>query len=49
VKEALDEIGIEGMSVTEVKGLSRQLGEVLIYFRVAVSFGEDFLPCLHAF
>ena len=31
VKEALSEIGIEGMTVTEVKGFGRQKGQTEIY------------------
>ena len=31
VKEALSEVGIEGMTVTEVKGFGRQKGHTEIY------------------
>jgi nitrogen regulatory protein P-II 1 len=31
VKEALNEIGIQGMTITEVKGFGRQKGHVEIY------------------
>ena len=31
VKEALTEVGIEGMTVTEVKGFGRQKGHTEIY------------------
>jgi len=31
VKEALSEIGVEGMTVTEVKGFGRQKGHTEIY------------------
>ena len=31
IKEALSEIGIQGMTVTEVKGIGRQKGHTEIY------------------
>ena len=42
VKEALAEAGIEGMTVTEVKGFGRQKGHTEIYRGSEYSF--DFLP-----
>ena len=42
VKEALSEIGIAGMTVTEVKGFGRQKGHTEIY-RVS-EYTADFLP-----
>ena len=42
VKEALVEIGIEGMTVTEVKGFGRQKGQVQFYRGAEVTV--DFLP-----
>ena len=42
VKDALGEIGIEGMTVTEVKGFGRQKGHTEIY-RVS-EYTVDFLP-----
>lgn len=42
VKEALSEIGIEGMTVTEVKGFGRQKGHTEIYR--GSEYTVDFLP-----
>ena len=42
VKEALAEIGVEGMTVTEVKGFGRQKGHTEIYR--GSEYTEDFLP-----
>ncbi|MGD0650001.1 MAG: P-II family nitrogen regulator [Verrucomicrobiia bacterium] len=42
VKEALAEIGIEGMTVTEVKGFGRQKGQTEIYR--GSEYAVDFLP-----
>ena len=42
VKEALAEIGIEGMTVTEVKGFGRQKGKTEIYR--GSEYVVDFLP-----
>ena len=42
VKEALSEIGIEGMTVTEVKGFGRQKGQTEIYR--GSEYVVDFLP-----
>jgi nitrogen regulatory protein PII len=42
VKEALHEIGIEGMTVTEVKGFGRQKGHTEIYR--GSEYTVDFLP-----
>ena len=42
VKEALTAIGIEGMTVTEVKGFSRQKGHTEIYR--GSEYTVDFLP-----
>ena len=42
VKEALSEIGIEGMTVTEVKGFGRQKGHTEIYR--GSDYTVDFLP-----
>jgi nitrogen regulatory protein P-II 1 len=42
VKDALSEIGIEGMTVTEVKGFGRQKGHTEIYR--GSEFTVDFLP-----
>ena len=42
VKEALQEIGIQGMSVTEVKGFGRQKGHTEIYR--GSEYTVDFLP-----
>jgi len=44
VKEALAEIGIEGMTVTEVKGFGRQKGHTEIYR--GSEYTVDFLPKL---
>ena len=42
VKEALTEIGVEGMTVTEVKGFGRQKGHTEIYR--GSEYTVDFLP-----
>ena len=42
VKEALSEIGVEGMTVTEVKGFGRQKGHTEIYR--GSEYAVDFLP-----
>jgi nitrogen regulatory protein PII len=42
VKDALAELGIEGMSVTEVKGFGRQKGHTEIYR--GSEYTVDFLP-----
>ena len=42
VKDALSEIGIEGMTVTEVKGYGRQKGHTEIYR--GSEYTVDFLP-----
>jgi nitrogen regulatory protein P-II 1 len=42
VKEALGEIGVEGMTVTEVKGFGRQKGQTEIYR--GSEYVVDFLP-----
>ncbi len=42
VKDALAEIGVEGMSITEVKGFGRQKGHTEIYR--GSEYTVDFLP-----
>ena len=42
VKEALAELGIEGMTVTEVKGFGRQKGHTELYR--GAEYTVDFLP-----
>jgi len=42
VKDALTEIGIEGMTVTEVKGFGRQKGHTEVYR--GSEYTVDFLP-----
>ncbi len=42
VKEALNEIGIQGMTVTEVKGFGRQKGHTELYR--GAEYAVDFLP-----
>jgi nitrogen regulatory protein PII len=42
VKEALSDLGIEGMTVTEVKGFGRQKGHTEIYR--GSEYSVDFLP-----
>jgi nitrogen regulatory protein P-II 1 len=42
VKEALSEVGIDGMTVTEVKGFGRQRGHTEIYR--GSEYTVDFLP-----
>ena len=42
VREALTELGISGMTVTEVKGFGRQKGHTEIYR--GAEYAVDFLP-----
>ena len=42
VKDALSEIGVEGMTVSEVKGFYRQKGHTEIY--IGSEYTVDFLP-----
>ncbi len=42
VKEALQEIGVQGLSVIEVKGFGRQKGHTVLYR--GAEFVVDFLP-----
>ncbi len=42
VKEALHEVGVQGMTVTEVKGFGRQRGHTEIYR--GAEYVVDFLP-----
>ncbi|MEJ6388014.1 P-II family nitrogen regulator [Gymnodinialimonas ulvae] len=42
VKEALQEIGVQGLSVTEVKGFGRQKGHTELYR--GAEYVVDFLP-----
>ncbi|RMD47424.1 MAG: P-II family nitrogen regulator [Alphaproteobacteria bacterium] len=42
VKEALQEVGVEGLSVTEVKGFGRQKGHTELYR--GAEYVVDFLP-----
>ena len=42
VKEALAEVGVQGMTVTEVKGFGRQKGHTEIYR--GSEYTVDFLP-----
>ena len=42
VRDALDEIGIEGMTITEVRGFGRQKGHTEIYR--GSEYTADFLP-----
>ena len=42
VRDALSEIGIKGMTVTEVKGFSRQKGHTELYR--GAEYAVDFLP-----
>ncbi len=42
VKDALNEIGIKGMTVSEVKGYGRQKGHVEIYR--GAEYAVDFIP-----
>lgn len=42
VKDALSDIGVEGMTVTEVKGFGRQKGHTEIYR--GSEYTVDFLP-----
>ena len=47
VKDALAEVGIEGMTVTEVKGFGRQKGHTEIYR--GSEYTVDFLPKIKLF
>lgn len=42
VREALNDIGIQGMTVTEVKGFGRQKGHTEVYR--GAEYAVDFLP-----
>ena len=42
VKDALNEIGIQGMTVTEVKGFGRQKGHTELYR--GAEYAVDFIP-----
>ena len=42
VKDALSQLGVEGMTVTEVKGIGRQKGHTEIYR--GSEYAVDFLP-----
>jgi nitrogen regulatory protein P-II 2 len=42
VREALSEIGVQGITVTEVKGFGRQKGHTELYR--GAEYGVDFLP-----
>ena len=42
VREALSEIGVQGITVTEVKGFGRQKGHTELYR--GAEYVEDFLP-----
>ncbi|MCX5717957.1 MAG: P-II family nitrogen regulator, partial [Nitrospirae bacterium] len=42
VKDALNEIGIQGMTVTEVKGFGRQKGHTELYR--SAEYVVDFIP-----
>ena len=42
VREALNEIGLDGMTVTEVKGFGRQKGHTELYR--GAEYSVDFLP-----
>ncbi|HEX5036121.1 MAG TPA: P-II family nitrogen regulator [bacterium] len=45
VKEALQKIGVQGMTVTEVKGFGRQKGHTELYR--GAEYIVDFLPKVH--
>ncbi len=45
VREALSEIGVQGMTVAEVKGFGRQKGHTEVYR--GAEYVVDFLPKLH--
>ena len=45
VKDALNELGIQGMTVSEVKGFGRQKGHTEIYR--GSEYTVDFLPKIH--
>ena len=42
VREALSEVGVNGMTVTEVKGFGRQKGHTELYR--GAEYNVDFLP-----
>mgnify|MGYP000356533710 FL=1 len=42
VKEALQDVGVQGLSVIEVKGFGRQKGHTELYR--GADYGVDFLP-----
>ena len=42
VREALSEVGVSGLTVTEVKGFGRQKGQTELYR--GAEYGVDFLP-----
>ena len=42
VREALDEIGVNGLTVTEVKGFGRQKGHTELYR--GAEYAVDYLP-----
>jgi len=42
VKEALEELGVQGMTVTEVQGFGRQRGQTEVYR--GAEYQVDFLP-----
>ena len=44
VREALSDIGIQGMTVTEVKGFGRQKGHTEVYR--GAEYAVDFLPTI---
>ena len=44
VKDALGEIGLSGLTVSEVKGFGRQKGHTELYR--GAEYVVDFLPCL---
>ena len=44
VREALSDIGIQGMTVTEVKGFGRQKGHTEVYR--GAEYAVDFLPII---
>ena len=46
VRDALSEIGIKGMTVTEVKGFGRQKGHTELYR--GAEYAVDFLPKINS-
>jgi nitrogen regulatory protein PII len=46
LKAALSEIGVDGLTVTEVKGFGRQKGHLELYRASASEYVVDFLPKL---